>query len=150
MTFKYTPLGLLDTELVCLWQVTSSHWVCGLLPSLYWTLNMLNCFKDYQRCIHIFYHILGFVHNRRSPNSQWSNPIYCLCYTDNTMPADSLATLGAKAPAGMALTPRAEIFRIQHQKSWLKDCSICSLVKWGQQINTWRREQYSSHFADEN
>ena len=29
------------------------------------TLNMLNCFKDYQRCIHISYHTLDFVQQKK-------------------------------------------------------------------------------------
>ena len=44
--------------------------------------------------------------------------IYMLpVYTPNTMPADALATLGATASAGMALTPTAWLFHLQHQKS---------------------------------
>ena len=34
----------------------------------------------------------------------------------NTMPADALATQGARASAGMALTAKAGIFCLQHQK----------------------------------
>ena len=34
-------------------------------------------------------------------------PICCLCYTANTMPIDALATLGARASAGMVLTPKS-------------------------------------------
>ena len=30
------------------------------------TLNALNCFKDYERCIHISYHILDFVQQKKS------------------------------------------------------------------------------------
>ena len=33
------------------------------------------------------------------------------------MPTDALATLGASASAGMALTPKAGIFRLQRQNS---------------------------------
>ena len=36
----------------------------------------------------------------------------CLSYTVNTMPADALATLGARASAGMALTKQARIFQV--------------------------------------
>ena len=39
-----------------------------------------------------------------------------LSYTAITMPADTLATLGASASAGMVLTPKGRIFRLQHQK----------------------------------
>ena len=43
---------------------------------------------------------------------------YVICpYTANTMFADALATLGARASTGMVLTPQTEIFHLQHQKS---------------------------------
>ena len=38
-------------------------------------------------------------------------------YTANTIPADALATLGARASAGVVLIPKAGIFRLQPQKS---------------------------------
>ena len=41
-----------------------------------------------------------------SPNLQWINHTCCLSYTDNTMPADALATLWARASSGMVLTPK--------------------------------------------
>ena len=34
------------------------------------------------------------------------------------MPTDALATLGARASAGMVLNPKAPIFRRQHHKSY--------------------------------
>ena len=42
------------------------------------------------------------------------NPTCCLSYTDNTMPADALETLGARASAGMLLILKAGIFCLQH------------------------------------
>ena len=63
------------------------------------------------------FHIISWVlFHRRRPNSQWSNPTCCLSYTNNTMPADALVTLGARASTGMVLTPEAGIFHLQHQK----------------------------------
>ena len=51
------------------------HLSCHL--SLILTLNTLNCFKDFQRCIPI--HIISWIlFNHRRPNAQWSNPICCL------------------------------------------------------------------------
>ena len=44
------------------------------------TLNMLNCFKNHERCICISYHT-GFLLNRGRPQSQWSNPKCCLSHT---------------------------------------------------------------------
>ena len=35
------------------------------------------------------------------------------------MPADALPTLGARASAGMVSTPKARIFSLPQQKSWL-------------------------------
>ena len=55
------------------------------------TLNMLNCFKDYERFIYI--RIISWIlYHRRRPNSQWSKSICCLFYTVKTMLADALAT----------------------------------------------------------
>ena len=38
----------------------------------------------------------------------------CLSYTDNTIPADALATLGARASASMVFTPKARIIRVNN------------------------------------
>ena len=64
---------------------------------------MLNCFKDYKRCIHISYHIFDFVQQKR-PNSLWSNATCHLYYTANTVLAEALVTEVARASAGMVLT----------------------------------------------
>ena len=55
------------------------------------TLNMFNSFKDDKICIHIPYHILDFDQQKKTKFTG-SNPICCLPYTTNTMPADALAT----------------------------------------------------------
>ena len=42
-------------------------WMCNYSPMwLILTLNMLNCFKDYKRCIHISNHILDFVQQKKT------------------------------------------------------------------------------------
>ena len=38
--------------------------------------------------------------------------MYCLYYTANTIPADALAILGARALAGIVLTPKARIYSV--------------------------------------
>ena len=84
------------------------------------TLNILNCFKGYKRStspVLTFCVISWILFNRRTPDSQWSNPTCCLSCTVNNIPADALATLGARASAGMVLTHKAGIFHLQHQKS---------------------------------
>ena len=43
--------------------------------------------------------------NRRRPDSQCSKHTCCLLHTVNIIPADALAKLGAKASAGVVLTP---------------------------------------------
>ena len=50
------------------------------------------------------FHIISWILLRRRPNPWWSNPTCHLSCTVNTMPADALATLGARASAGMVLT----------------------------------------------
>ena len=54
------------------------------------------------------------------------NNTCCLYYTVNTIFADALAALGARASAGMILTLKTGIFRLQHPKSW---CSSLVLYK---------------------
>ena len=39
-------------------------------------------------------------------------------YIANIMPTEAMATLGARAPAGIVLTLKAEIIRLQHHKSY--------------------------------
>ena len=71
------------------------------------TLKMLNHLKIIKDVFAI--HIISWIlFDRRRPTSQWSNPTYCLPYTDNTMPADALATLGARASAAVVLTPQSQ------------------------------------------
>ena len=57
-------------------------------------------------------------------NSQWSNPTCYLSHADNTMPADALATLGARALAGMVLTPKLEysVSSIRRVNVYIKPC----------------------------
>ena len=74
------------------------------------TLNILNCFKGYKRStspVLTFCVISWILFNRRTPDSQWSNPTCCLSCTVNNIPADALATLGARASTGMVLTHKA-------------------------------------------
>ena len=77
---------------------------------------MLNRFKDFKRCIHISYHIFDFV-QKKNAKFILEHPTCRLSYIDNTMPADALATLAARASAVMVLITKAGIFRFQHQKS---------------------------------
>ena len=128
------------------------------------TLNMLNCFKDFKRCIHTSYHIYNFVPQNLTGfimEQPWMLPIlYCEYHAcrcpggwfnikmtsyqyrksncgDKTVVRSSyllngisytgkmtslywiraLATLGARALAGMAFIPKTKIFRLQHQQS---------------------------------
>ena len=50
-------------------------------------------------------------------NYVWNNKTYYLPNPTNIMPADALATLGVSASAGMVLTLKAGIFRLQHQNN---------------------------------
>ena len=49
------------------------------------------------------YHILEFFQKKKIGFTM-GNTTCCLCYTVNAMPADALATYGARATASMALT----------------------------------------------
>ena len=76
------------------------------------------------------FHIICWIFfNRWRPNSQWSNPTCCISYTVNTMPADALATWGARPSAGMVLSPKPRIFHHQHQKSCVYELSNLRALK---------------------
>ena len=89
-------------------------WFCCISSTS--TLNMLNCSK-FIKDVFTFWIVFWIWLNPNGWNQLWSNNTYCLSYTANATPADELATLGASASAGMVLTPKPEIFRLQHQKS---------------------------------
>ena len=55
-----------------------------------------------------WWYLVMEVHSVLLAYKLWNKNICCLSYTANTMPADALATLGARASAGMVLTPRSE------------------------------------------
>ena len=105
-TSQYWP----STDTV-MWHSTEGDFIC--------CAKLLKCWIVLKIIEDVFtLHIISCIllHIRR-PNTQWRNPTYCLSYTDNTMPADALVTLGTRASAGMVLTLKAGILRLQHQKS---------------------------------
>ena len=54
------------------------------------TLNMLHCFKDYNRCFHISHHKLDFVQQKKI---RFTNAATCcISYDVSTIPADALVT----------------------------------------------------------
>ena len=81
------------------------------------TLNMLNCFLKIIKDIFTFWIISWDWLDPRRWNELWNTNTCCLSYTANTMSADALTTLGARASAGMVLTTKVGIFGFQHQDS---------------------------------
>ena len=104
------------------WAILHALWYFYALFLVYEYLNTLNCFKI-TRDIFTFWIVSWIWLGPSRWNQPWNNNRCCLCYTANTMPADALGTLGARASTGMVLTPKAGIFRRQHQKS--------SIGRWG-------------------
>ena len=80
------------------------------------TLNTLNCFKDHKRYDIFAFWIMSWIWLDPSEWNQLWKSNTCLSITVNTMPADALATLGARASVGMVLTPRFGLFHLQDQK----------------------------------
>ena len=76
-------------------------------------LNYLKIMKD----IFTFSIVSWNMLNTSRLNSLWNQNICCLSYTANDMSADALLTLGVRASTGMALIPKAGIFRFQHSQS---------------------------------
>ena len=99
-----------------LWRHCNGMWVIQWCSQVTLTINMLNCFKDYKTYIHILNRILYMAWPKLLILTLEQH-ICCLSYIVNSMPADALATLGARASTGMALTPKAKIFCLQHQES---------------------------------
>ena len=58
------PVQYYDTLLEQIEAVGWQQWVPILLILL--TLNILDCFEDYKRCIHLSYHILDFVQQKKT------------------------------------------------------------------------------------
>ena len=77
---------------------------------------MLNCLKRLQKIYSHFELHLGFGLTQVDEITSGTT-VHILPYTVNTLPADALATLGARASAGMVLISKAGILRLQHQKS---------------------------------
>ena len=80
------------------------------------TLNMLNCFKEYKRYIHIFCHILELVQKKKTkftmeqpfllPILSWQ---YHACWCSGDFRSQGISRHG--------IDPKAGIFRFQHRKS---------------------------------
>ena len=49
------------------------------------TLHVLNCFKDYKRCIHISYHILDFIQQKKIDQIH-NGETQCAAYPILSMP----------------------------------------------------------------
>ena len=77
------------------------------------TLNMLNCFKDYKRYIHIVNCILDLAWPKLMKLTLELHYMFSVLHSQY----HACWTLGASASAGMVLTPIAGIFRLHHQKS---------------------------------
>ena len=84
-------------------------------------LNELTCWIVLQIIKDMFrFWIVSWIwHDPSRWNELWNNKTCCPFHTANTMPADALATLGASASTGMILTPKAGIFRLRRDDSWL-------------------------------
>ena len=68
------------------------------------TLDMLKCFKNHKRYILILIVSWIWFHSSRW-NQLWNNNTCCLF--SRAMPADALATLGARASTSMVLAPKS-------------------------------------------
>ena len=90
-------------------------------------LDVLNCFKDYERCVYVSHHILNFVEkkNRFTMKQHCILPIlYCQCNAC-WCPGD----LMSQGTSSHGIYPKAGKFRRQQQKiSWLP-LSFCQLMK---------------------
>ena len=87
--------------------------------------------------IYIYYKIFTFFESYREFDLTHEDEIIsrttirCLSYTANAMPADALATLGARASASMVLTLKASEELTKYECLW--DLPQC-LPKFGRQV----------------
>ena len=81
-----------------------------------WTLTLIivNCVKDYEIYIHILNCISDLVRFKFMILTLNNNTCR-LSYKANNMPV-ALATLGTRASAGMALTPKSVLLCLHHEK----------------------------------
>ena len=80
--------------------------------------NMINHFASQSQTCQLFFSLC------------WKEIVKSGAISANTMPADVLVTLGARASAGMNITAKAGTFRLHHQMSWSVDrwwCDMASL-----------------------
>ena len=96
-------------------KMSSAKWrpSCLGLNVLTLTLRVLNCLKVVKDMLIFWILFWNRLHPSRL-NWLWHNNTCCLSNTTNTMPADAVATLGARASAGTVfkLTKRTGIFRL--------------------------------------
>ena len=70
------------------------------------TLNMLNCFNDYKRCIHILYHILEFIQQKETKftieQHNMSPILYCqyhVCWCLGDLRSQCISSHGIDSPS---------------------------------------------------
>ena len=73
----------------------------------------LLCWTELIRSLHYFKPEATQAARWRAPQFQ----AVCMGYTANTMSANGLVTLEARASAVISLNPKARVFLLQHQKS---------------------------------
>ena len=80
------------------------------------TLNLLNCFKGYKICIHILYHTLDFVQQKKTKftiEQPYMLPILWSQYHAGCCPGD----LRSQGISRHGIDPKSRNIRLQHQKS---------------------------------
>ena len=100
------------------------------------TLNMVNCFKDYRRYIHILNHILhlaSFRYLKLTPKQQYILPVllsqYHVCWCSGDFRSRSIIRHGIDPPKWNILSPSSEQLRYWHGRQTLYDLyHICFCV----------------------
>ena len=88
--------------------------------------KMLNCLKITQHIL-IFWIVSWSWLDESRWHLPWNNNTYRPFYITNTMPADTLATLGGRASAGMVLSPKAGILHLQQELITVHQNSVVRL-----------------------
>ena len=93
---------------------------------LFLTLHMLNCFKDYQRCIHISLYILAFVQQNNTKFTMTQLYIMPILFRQYY----------ARWRFGDIRSPKAVKCRFQHHKSATRNMPPNRMAWWRHQMET--------------
>ena len=149
---------ILDLTPGCWGKISVTCVICTFKRKLPINSKHAELFLKIIQDVFTFRTISWILFNRREPNLQWSNATCCPSYTDNTMLADALATLGAKATAGLVFDPQSwnisspaseELKSMLFNSLWPSD-TVCQHRTWSSLVQVMACSQTApSHYLNQ-